>query len=166
MSHGKQEPMEGGRYHDITIMTSHYHDVIYFAFTKMVPGFTKLSANTRLLPSIYTVFGLIFQKPLTCIGNDDSSTCMFNRKCNENWWKAVYHASSDSVQRVVSYAPCMCVCDVWLPNFALVILPGKLIKGDIKFLSKIKYFPDRPTRFSGPYVTGTKQLFCHCLTIH
>ena len=35
--------------------------------------------------------------------------------------------------------------------------------GDIKFLSKIKYFPDRPTRLSGPYVTGTKQLFCHGL---
>ena len=56
-----------------------------------------------------------------------------------------------SVQRVVSYAPCVCVCvcvcvcDVRLLNFALVILHGKLIKGDIKFLSKIHYFPtDRP----------------------
>ena len=37
--------------------------------------------------------------------------------------------------------------------------------GDIKFLSKIKYFPDRPTRLSGPYVTGTKQLFCHGLRV-
>ena len=53
--------------------------------------------------------------------------------------------------------------DVRLPNFALVILPSKLIMGDIKFVSKIKYFPDRPTRLSGPYVTGTKQLFCHGL---
>ena len=34
----------------------------------------------------------------------------------------------------------------------------------MKFLSKIRYFPDRPTRFSGPYVTRTKQLFCHGLT--
>ena len=58
---------------------------------------------------------------------------------------------------------CVCVCDVRLPNFALVILPGKLIMGDIIFLSKIKYFPDRPTRLSGPYITGTKQLFCHGL---
>ena len=68
---------------------------------------------------------------------------------------------------VVSYAPCggvcVCVCDVRLTNFALVILPGKLITGDIKFLSKIKYFPHRPTELSGPYVTGTKQLFCHSL---
>ena len=58
----------------------------------------------------------------------------------------------------------VCVNDVRLPNFALVILPGKLITGDIKFLSKIKYFSDRPTRLSGLYVTtGTKQLFCHGL---
>ena len=57
----------------------------------------------------------------------------------------------------------VCVCDVRLLNFALVILPGKLIMGDIKFLSKMKYFPDRPTRLSGPYVTRTKQLFCHGL---
>ena len=26
---------------------------------------------TRLLPSIYTIFGLIFQKPLTCIRNNN-----------------------------------------------------------------------------------------------
>ena len=39
----------------------------------------------------------------------------------------------------------VCMCDARLPNFALVILPGKLITGDIKFLSKIKYFSDRPT---------------------
>ena len=58
---------------------------------------------------------------------------------------------------------CVCVCDVRPPNFALVILPCKLITGDIKILSKIKYFPDRPTRLSGPYVTGTKQSFYHGL---
>ena len=40
----------------------------------------------------------------------------------------------------------------------------KLITGDIKFLYKIKYFPDRPTRLSGRYVTGIKQLFCHGLS--
>ena len=40
---------------------------------------------------------------------------------------------------------CVCVCDVRLPNFTLVILPSKSTTGDIKFLSKIKYFPDRPT---------------------
>ena len=72
----------------------------------------------------------------------------------------------------------VCVNDVRLLNFAMVILPGKLVTGDIKFLSKIKYFSDRPTRLSGPYVTGTKQLFCHglsswepaqlciCITLH
>ena len=59
----------------------------------------------------------------------------------------------------------VCVC-VWCPNFALVILPGKLITGDIKFLSKIKYFSDRPTRLSEPYVTRTKQLFCHGLKLN
>ena len=59
---------------------------------------------------------------------------------------------------------CVCVCDVKLLNFALVILPGKLITGNIKFLSKIKYFPDQQTRLSELYVTGTKQLFCHGLT--
>ena len=46
---------------------------------------------------------------------------------------------------------CVCVRDVGLPNFALVILPGKLVTGDINFLSKIKYFPDRLTRLSEPY---------------
>ena len=36
MSHGKQEPMESGHYHDIIIVTSsHHHDVINVAFTKM-----------------------------------------------------------------------------------------------------------------------------------
>ena len=36
MSHGKQEPMESGRYHDIIIVTSsHHHDVINCAITKM-----------------------------------------------------------------------------------------------------------------------------------
>ena len=43
---------------------------------------------------------------------------------------------------VLSATPCVCVNDVRLPNFALVILPSKLITGDIKFLSKIKYFSD------------------------
>ena len=36
MSHGKQEPMESGHYHDIIIVTSsHHHDVINCAITKM-----------------------------------------------------------------------------------------------------------------------------------
>ena len=56
-------------------------------------------------------------------------------------------------------AGCVCLCDVRLPNFALVILPGKLIMGNIKFLSKIKYFPDRPTQLSGPYVTEPNNYF-------
>ena len=43
------------------------------------------------------------------------------------------------------FCVCVCVCDVKLPNFALVILPGKLITGDINFLSKIKYYSDWPT---------------------
>ena len=44
------------------------------------------------------------------------------------------------------------------------LFAGKLIRGDIKFLSEIKYFPDRPSRLSGLYVTGTKQLFCRSLS--
>ena len=39
---------------------------------------------------------------------------------------------------VLSVTLRVCVNGVRLPNFALVILPGKLITGDIKFLSKIK----------------------------
>ena len=90
------------------IMTSlswhhHHHDVTYFAFTKMADSHNYWQKYTWLLPSIYTFFGLIFQKPLTCIRNDIVLHVYFNPKCYENWRKAVYHASSDSVQRVVSY---------------------------------------------------------------
>ena len=150
MSHGKQEPMESGRYHDIIIATSLSWRHCLFAFTKMADSQNYRQKYTWLLPSIYTFFGLI----LTCIRNDIVLHVYFNPKCNENWRRAAYHAtcSSDSIQRVVSG---VCVRDVRLPNFALVILPGKLIMGDIKFLSKIKYFPDRPTRLSGLYVTGS-----------
>ena len=162
MSHGKQEPMESGRYHDIIIATwsSSWHHCL-FAFTKMADSQNYRQKYTWLLPSIYTFFGLI----LTCIRNDIVLHVYFNPKCNENWRKAAYHASSDLIQRVVSGGVCVwCVCDIRLLNFALVILPSKLIMGDIKFLSKVKYFPDRQTRLFGPYVTGTKQLFCHGLT--
>ena len=67
--------------------------------------------------------------------------------------------------RSVSGCVCVCVC-VWCQASGSCTghLPRKLVTSDIKFLSKIKYFPDRPTRLSGPYVTGTKQLFCHGLT--
>ena len=96
------------------IMTSlswhHHHGVIYFAFTKMADSQNYWQKYTRLLPSIYTFFGLIFQKLLTCIRNNIVLHAYFNPKCNENWRKAAYHASSDSVQRVVSYALCVCVC--------------------------------------------------------
>ena len=92
-----------------------HHDVIHFAFTKMVDSQKYRQKYSRLSPSIYTFFGLIFQKPLTCITNNIVLHAYFNPKCNENWRKAAYHASSDSVQRVVSYAPCgggvgVCVC--------------------------------------------------------
>ena len=39
----------------------------------------------------------------------------------------------------------VCVCDARLSNFALVILPGKLITGDIKVLSKINEIFSRLT---------------------
>ena len=62
-----------------------------------------------------------------------------------------------------------CSTDTWYPNrwnakkfFVMSLLNLYSINGlraNSKFLSKIKYFPDQPTRLSGLYVTGTKQLF-------
>ena len=95
-----------------------HHDINHSAFTKMADSQKYRQKYTRLSPSIYTFFGLICQKPLTCIRNNIVLQAYFNLKCNENCRKAAYHASSDSVQRVVSYAPCVCVYDVRLPNFA------------------------------------------------
>ena len=88
MSHGKQEPMESARYHDIIIMTS-----FILPFTKMAGSQNYRQKYTWLLLSIYTFFGLIFQKPLTCIRNDIILHVYFNPKCNENWLKAAYHAT-------------------------------------------------------------------------
>ena len=42
MSHGEQEPMESGRYHDINHWDIIHHDVIHFAFTKMAKISTKI----------------------------------------------------------------------------------------------------------------------------
>ena len=56
-SHGEQEQMESGRYHDII------YDIIHFAFTKMADSRNFRQKYTQFLPSIYTFFGLIFQKP-------------------------------------------------------------------------------------------------------
>ena len=98
------------------IMTSlswhHHHDVFYFAFTK--------TADPQNYQQKYTDFChqflVWFFKPLTCIRNDivlHLVRVYFNPECNENWRKAAYHASSDSVQRVVSYVlwgVCVCVC--------------------------------------------------------
>ena len=93
---------------------------------------------TQLLPSIYTFFGLIFQKLLTCIRNTIILHVYYNLKCNENWWKAAHHASS--IQHVVSYAPC-----VWYQTSEFcTILPGKLITSNIKIFVQNKIF-SRPT---------------------
>ena len=97
MSHGKQEPMESGRYYDIIIATSSSWRHCLFAFTKMADSQNYRQKYTWLLPSIYTHFGLI----LTCNKNDIVLHVYFNPKCNENWRKAAYHASSDWIQRVV-----------------------------------------------------------------
>ena len=97
MSHGKQEPMESGRYHDIIHRDIFHHDVIHFAFTKMADSQNYRQKYTRVLPSVYTFFGLIFQKLLTYIRNKIVLHAYFNLKCNKNWRKAAYHASSDSV---------------------------------------------------------------------
>ena len=54
------------------------------------------------------------------------------------------------------------VCDVRLPNFA----PFYPINNNGRHYNFCpKYFPNRPNRLSEPYVTGTKQLFCHSLII-
>ena len=113
MSHGEQEPMESGRYHDIIHWDIIHHDVIHFAFPKMAESQNFWQKYTWLFPSIYTFLGLIFQKPLTCIRNNIILHVYHNLKCNENWWKAAYHASS--VPRVVSYALCVCMMsDFWI----------------------------------------------------
>ena len=98
------------------------------AFTKMADSRYFWQKYTQPLPSIYTFFGSIFQKPLACIKNDIILHVYHNLKCNEKWWKAAYHASS--VPRVVSYAPCVYV---WCQTSEFcTILPGTLITGDIK----------------------------------
>ena len=72
----------------------------------------SIGKKYRLSPSIYTFFGLIFQKPLTCIRNYIVLHAYFNLKCNGNWRKAGYHASSDSVTaccQLRSMRVCVCV---------------------------------------------------------
>ena len=109
MSHGKQsKPIRSGRYHDIIHLTSPSSWRHHFAFTKMADSQKYRQKYTRLSPSNYTFFVLIFQKPLTCIRNNIALQAYFYLKCNENSRKAAYHAQL--VQRVVSYAPCVCVC--------------------------------------------------------
>ena len=46
-SHGEQEPMESGRYHDIIHWDIIYHDVIHFAFTKMGESQNFRQKDTR-----------------------------------------------------------------------------------------------------------------------
>ena len=83
MSHGTQEPMESGRYHDIIIVTSSSSIIMtsFFAFTKMADSQKLSEKKDPTLPSIYTFFGLIFQKLLTCIRNDIVLHVYFNPKC-------------------------------------------------------------------------------------
>ena len=68
--------------------------------------------------------------------------------------------------RVLSCTLCVCVCVcvcVWCHTSEFhKILPEKLITGDIKIFVQNKIF-SRPTRLSEPYVTRTKQIFCHGL---
>ena len=63
MSHSTQEPMESGRYHDIIIVTSsswrHFLPSPRWRIHKNYQG-----KKDPTLPSLYTFFGLIFQKPL------------------------------------------------------------------------------------------------------
>ena len=132
MSHGKQEPMESGHYHDIIIVTS--SSSWHHLFCLHQDGrFKKLSAKIhQLLPSIYTFFGLIFQKLLTCIRNDIVVIQ------NENWRKASYHASSDSAT--------LCVCmyvmsDFWILHWSFYPVNNN---GRYKIIVQNKIF-SRPT---------------------
>ena len=59
MSHGEQEPMESGRFHDII-----HWDVIHFAATKMADSRNFRQKYTWLLPLIYTFFWFDFSKAI------------------------------------------------------------------------------------------------------
>ena len=158
------------------IMTSlswhhHHHNIIYFAFTKMADSQNSHDRQkyTQLLPSIYTFCGLIFQKPLTCIRSDIvlhviRNAMKIGKKQRTMLAQTQYSVLSASLCSV-GVCVCVCVCVCVMSGFQILHchLPRKLVTGNIKFLSKIRYFPDRPTRLSGPYVNRTKQLFCHGL---
>ena len=88
MSQGEQEPMKSGRYHDIIHWDIIHHDVIHSAFTKMADSRNFQQKYTWLLPSIYTFFGFIFQKPFTCIRNNIVLHVYHNLKCNEKLVKS------------------------------------------------------------------------------
>ena len=126
MSHGKQEPMESGRYHNIIHRDIIHHDVIHFAFTKMADSQNYRQKYTRLLPSICTFFGLIFQKPLTCIRNNIVLHVYFNLKCHEIGEKQrIMLAQTQYSVLSAMLRVCVCgwvggcgVCDIRLPNLA------------------------------------------------
>ena len=120
-------------------MTSH-HDIIQRDVIKKImarwPTITETfnEKYTRLSPSIYTFSGLIFQKPFTCVRNNIILYMCYILKCNENWWKAAYHASS--IQRSSG---------VWCQAYEFcTIIPGILITGDFKIFVQNKIF-SRPT---------------------
>ena len=106
-------------------------------------GFTKVSAKNihDFRHQITHFLGLIFQKPLTCIRNNIVLHAYFYLKCNENSRKAAHHAQL--VQRVVSYAPCVCVC-VMLDFRILHHFTRLIIMGDVKIFVQNKIF-SRPT---------------------
>ena len=95
------------------IMTSlswhHHHDVNFCLHQD--GRFTKTIGKNRPDFAINLhIFWFDFSKAvnLNCIRNDIVLHVYFNPKCNEIWRKAAFHASSDSVKPVVSYAPCVC----------------------------------------------------------
>ena len=96
-------PLSWHHYRDIIIMTSFILPSPRWRIHKTI------SKNTPDFAINLHIFLFDFSKAITCFRNDAVLHVYFNLKCNENWRKAAYHASSDSGQRVVSYALCVCV---------------------------------------------------------
>ena len=60
---------------------------------------------------------------------------------------------------MLSATTSVCVC--MMSDFRILRHFTRLVTGDIKIFVQNKTFSDRPTRLCEPYVTETKQLFCH-----
>ena len=117
MSHGKQEPIGSGRYHDIIHLTSPSSWRHHFAFTKMADS-QSIGKNIHDFCHQIIHFLVWFFKS-HCIRNNIVLHAYFYLKCNENCRKAAYHA-----QLRLSTACCqlrsMCVCLCVMSDFRIL----------------------------------------------